>query len=163
MSCLSVCKYFSTEDIVLSFNGGKDCTVLLHLLFAILNKTTISGASFKHPRLFYVRSQTVFPEVETFVQSTLAFYKYQHSNIDHINQNGVSEYDKPLASLIIYDGSIREGLAELKQASPNLKVVFIGTRFADPWTGKQHRSSFKFFNIILLQSSTFSLLRTLIP
>nr|CDS20212.1 fad synthase [Echinococcus granulosus] len=124
---------YGTEDIVLSFNGGKDCTVVLHLLFAVLNKATGSVGT-KHPRLFYVRAQTPFPEVETFVQSVLVFYKYQPANIAHMGRSSADSQMRPPSNLIVYDGTIKEGLARLKKESPNLKAVFVGTRFADPQT-----------------------------
>ncbi|VDM33709.1 unnamed protein product [Hydatigera taeniaeformis] len=125
---------YGTEDIILSFNGGKDCTVVLHLLFAVLNMATGSVGTLKHPHLFYVRAQTPFPEVETFVQSVLVFYKYQSPNIVHIDRTNANAKTRSPSNLIIYDGTIKEGLVWLKQDSPNLKAVFIGTRFADPWT-----------------------------
>ncbi|KAL5960705.1 FAD synthase [Taenia solium] len=125
---------YGTENVILSFNGGKDCTVVLHLLFAVLNMVTGSMGALKHPRLFYVRAQTPFPEVETFVQSVLVFYKYQPPNIAHMSRSSADTRMKPLSNLIVYDGTIKEGLARLKHDSPNLRAVFVGTRFADPRT-----------------------------
>lgn len=129
--------FIRTENIILSFNGGKDCTVVLHLLFAVLNMVTGSVGTLKHPRLFYVRAQTPFPEVETFVQSVLVFYKYQSSNVTQMGGSSTDAKMRPLSNLIVYDGTIKEGLMRLKQDSPNLKAVFVGTRFVDPRTGEQ--------------------------
>lgn len=130
------------EDIILSFNGGKDCTVLLHLLFAVLNKINGSTDRLTRPQLFYVREHTPFAEVETFVESTLNFYQYESTKIARLDEASPEEEveeQKSSAenpSLIVYSGHIKEGLARLKHDSPNLKVVFIGTRFGDPWTGE---------------------------
>ncbi|VDN98582.1 unnamed protein product [Rodentolepis nana] len=130
---------YGTEDIILSFNGGKDCIALLHLLFAVLNKNSGSKGPFKRPQLFYVREQTPFAEVETFVESTLDFYQYESTKISRLDsssgENWVQKCSAEHPSLIVYSGHIKQGLARLKHDSPNLKVVFIGTRYADPWTG----------------------------
>ncbi len=129
------------ENIMLSFNGGKDCTALLHLLYAVLNR---HSGCITHPRLLYVRAQTPFPEVETFVQSAMVYYRYPLAIIkqDSPQCNGDSAATSSGGqctlppNLIIYDGSIKSSLARLKEDAPNVKAIFLGTRSSDPWTGK---------------------------
>ncbi|VUZ52572.1 unnamed protein product [Hymenolepis diminuta] len=129
---------YGIEDIILSFNGGKDCTVLLHLLFAVLNKKSGPQGPFNRPQLFYVREQTPFAEVETFVESTLDFYQYESTKISRLDgisaESGDQKSSAEHPSLIVYSGHIKQGLFRLKHDFPNLRVVFIGTRCDDPWT-----------------------------
>ncbi|KAL8614105.1 hypothetical protein ACOMHN_026322 [Nucella lapillus] len=129
---------YSLDEICLGFNGGKDCTALLHLFYAIVQKSVCSlsllciyngsvaevhGAAVlwrrKCPdqrgqlRALYIRSRQPFPEVELFVQEACHRYKLE---------------------LIRYEGRIKENLATLKQSHPNIKAVLMGTRRTDPYS-----------------------------
>ncbi|VDP91317.1 unnamed protein product, partial [Echinostoma caproni] len=46
------CFHFSLDQIVIGFNGGKDCTALLHLVYAVLQKRCPSRTTVSLPRLF---------------------------------------------------------------------------------------------------------------
>ncbi|XP_076472188.1 FAD synthase-like isoform X2 [Babylonia areolata] len=100
---------YSLEEIFLCFNGGKDCTALLHLFHAVVQK--------KYPdkmgqlRALYIRSRLPFPEVELFVQKACHRYKLE---------------------LVRYEGHIKENLASLKHGHPQVKAVLMGTRRTDP-------------------------------
>ncbi|KAK7486668.1 hypothetical protein BaRGS_00022069 [Batillaria attramentaria] len=110
-------KYTSLEEICLGFNGGKDCTALLHLFHAVVQK--------RYPdrkgklQALYIRSRLPFPEVELFVSNACQRYNLE---------------------LIRYEGRIKENLAALKQGHPGVKAVLMGTRKTDPYS--DHLESF---------------------
>ncbi|GFN76315.1 synthase, partial [Plakobranchus ocellatus] len=103
---------YPLTDICIGFNGGKDCTALLHLFYAVVKK--------KYPNFegklqaLYIRSRCRFPEVEKFVQISRDKY-----NLDMIH----------------YDGRIKECLEAMTTDRPNIKAVIMGTRATDPFSG----------------------------
>lgn len=59
-------RYSSNGGLMLSFNGGKDCTALLHIVLAVKRYKGIVTPL----RAVYFRPPNPFPEVEQFVQDT---------------------------------------------------------------------------------------------
>ncbi|KFO81028.1 FAD synthase, partial [Cuculus canorus] len=59
----------SLAELCVGFNGGKDCTALLHLVHAALER--------RHParqeklQVLYIRTGSPFPELEQFIQATV--------------------------------------------------------------------------------------------
>ncbi|RUS74386.1 hypothetical protein EGW08_017841 [Elysia chlorotica] len=102
---------YPLSDICIGFNGGKDCTALLHLFYAVVKK--------KYPKFdgklqaLYIRSRCRFPEVEKFVQLSRDRY-----NIEMLH----------------YDGRIKECLETMVTDRPNIKAVIMGTRATDPYS-----------------------------
>lgn len=102
---------YKIDEIFISFNGGKDCTVLLHLVHSILVKKygereypTLTGVYFKH--------ENTFKEVEEFIAQAAQRYKL---------------------NLITCEGRIKEGLTQLvKKEGKNWKACFMGVRRQDP-------------------------------
>jgi len=97
---------YTVEETALSFNGGKDCTILLHLLSLFISdppRARIVAIYFYHPKCF--------PEVAEFVSDGEKRY-----NLD----------------LITTDKSFQEGLVEIKNSRPTLRAIFMGTRKSDP-------------------------------
>ncbi|KAH3743351.1 FAD synthase [Pelomyxa schiedti] len=97
---------YSMEQLALSFNGGKDCTVLLHLLYHVCRSRNLPMS--KLTCLYFVTTDC-FPEIDQFVQSCCERY-------------GVT--------MVSVDKSIRKGLEE--QVDKGIKAVFTGTRRSDP-------------------------------
>ncbi|CAL8102164.1 unnamed protein product [Calicophoron daubneyi] len=139
---------YTPPELVVGFNGGKDCTVLLHLIYAVychrsghkLEVETDTGSapvpsdlpSF-FPNLMYIRSRSVFPELENFVQQTLQFYHLSASSIWRPTSNLAEQKKIPvLGGLIIYEGEIKGCLADLLKDFPKVRGVFMGTRHSDP-------------------------------
>ncbi|XP_028986264.1 FAD synthase [Betta splendens] len=102
---------YSTEEVCVGFNGGKDCTALLHLYYAAVKR--------RHPeskdkvKALYIRIISPFPEMERFLQDT------------------IKRYDLELFSV---EGSIRQALNEVQERRPELKAVLMGTRKTDPYS-----------------------------
>ncbi|XP_010144848.1 PREDICTED: FAD synthase, partial [Eurypyga helias] len=88
---------YSLAQLCVGFNGGKDCTALLHLVHAAVERYPATGV---HRPILYIRIVSPFPEMEQFIQATVQRYKVQ---------------------LCTVEGSIREALTRLKEQQPQLE------------------------------------------
>lgn len=102
---------YSTEELCVGFNGGKDCTALLHLFYAALKRRYPEGKD--KLKALYIRIVSPFPEMERFLQDT------------------IKRYDLELFSV---EGSIRQALSDVQERRPELKAVLMGTRRSDPYS-----------------------------
>lgn len=102
-------KEYKTDSMCLSFNGGKDCTALLHLAYHVFLQMT-NGRKIRMKAL-YVRSKEPFKEMEDFVELCVKRYKLE---------------------IITYDAPIREALLKLQRSHPRVKTILMGTRHTDP-------------------------------
>lgn len=112
VSVLEEClQKYSLDEICIGFNGGKDCTVLLHLYHAVVKR--------KYPvhqeklKALYIKSKLPFPEVEKFTQISR---------------------DKYHLEMLHFEGRIKDSLGQLKANHPNIKAVIMGTRLTDPYS-----------------------------
>src|SRR5690606_25833743 len=104
------------ENVAISFNGGKDCTVLLDLFRRAATTVGYAGRL----KVVYVRSKDPFPEMESFIQEIL----------------GRSDFSK--FDLIEYkDCGLKEGFEKFINDS-GTKGVLIGVRNTDPYAGTDH-------------------------
>ncbi|KAL3839698.1 hypothetical protein ACJIZ3_024289 [Penstemon smallii] len=120
---------YSFEEVAFSFNGGKDSTVLLHLLRAGYHlhkaaKKQSSGdpkdAEITHPiRTIYFESPSAFPEINSFTYDTAFTYKLE-------------------MEIIRLD--FKSGLEALLKAKP-IKAIFLGVRIGDPTAVGQEQFS----------------------
>ncbi|KAG5556838.1 hypothetical protein RHGRI_007181 [Rhododendron griersonianum] len=111
---------YSIEEVAFSFNGGKDSTVLLHLLRAgyFLHQAEqtqcngdLSDREFKFPiRTIYFESSSAFPEINSFTYETASTYGLQ---LDILRQD------------------FKSGLEALLKAKP-IRAIFLGVRIGDP-------------------------------
>ncbi|ORZ30080.1 hypothetical protein BCR44DRAFT_110298, partial [Catenaria anguillulae PL171] len=108
---------YGPDHFGLSFNGGKDCTVLLHLMAAVwfhkLQSTT------PRIRTVHVQQQDGFVEEDAFVAKSAARY-----NLD----------------LTPVQGPMQPGLSVFHKTYPSIHAVAVGTRRTDPWC--QHLQPF---------------------
>ncbi|NXE58027.1 FLAD1 synthase, partial [Casuarius casuarius] len=102
---------YSLDQLCVGFNGGKDCTALLHLVHAAVQRRYPERQ--EKLKVLYIRIVSPFPEMEQFIQAT------------------VQRYDVQLCTV---EGSIREALVRLKEQQPQLKAVLMGTRRTDPYS-----------------------------
>lgn len=119
-----------TENTIACFNGGKDCIVMLHLAFAVMQQD--------HPgvklKALYIKvririclkhfdtlsdwfqERDPFPEVEKFILDTEAAYDLEALN---------------------FDGPMKKALQSLLESRPNIKAALLGTRKGDPGSHNQ--------------------------
>ncbi|KAF8095988.1 hypothetical protein N665_0319s0008 [Sinapis alba] len=116
---------YSIEEVAFSFNGGKDSTVLLHLLRAgyFLHKKEMScsngGLSNFPVRTIYFESPSAFTEINSFTYDAAQTYDLQ---LDIIRQD------------------FKSGLEALLKANP-IRAIFLGVRIGDPTAVGQEQFS----------------------
>ncbi|XP_011641569.1 FAD synthase-like isoform X3 [Pogonomyrmex barbatus] len=96
---------YSPDEIFISFNGGKDCTVVLHLAATIAKLRNISSLL-----CLYITDDS-FLEVETFVESAAQYYGLK---------------------IIRMQQPMRSALSALLKENHNLKASIMGIRRGDP-------------------------------
>ncbi|XP_067832157.1 FAD synthase [Heptranchias perlo] len=102
---------YSLSEICVGFNGGKDCTALVHLFHGAVSR--IYPERRNHLQALYVRIVSPFPEMEQFIQDTCKRYHLQ---------------------LYTVCGNIKEALTDLKTQHPHIKAILMGTRRTDPYS-----------------------------
>ncbi|KAJ6656981.1 hypothetical protein lerEdw1_002982 [Lerista edwardsae] len=102
---------YSLLKLCVGFNGGKDCTALLHLFHAAVQRR-YPGTKEKLQAL-YIRTVSPFPEMEEFIGDTTQRYNLDVRNVH---------------------GNIKQALSDLKIQQPQLEAVLMGTRRTDPYS-----------------------------
>ncbi|CAH9085675.1 unnamed protein product [Cuscuta epithymum] len=120
---------YSVEEVALSFNGGKDSTVLFHLLRAgyYLHESEkchsngdIGYGEVQFPlRTIYFESSSAFPEINSFTYEIAEIYNLR-------------------MDIIRLD--FKSGLESLLKANP-IKAIFLGVRIGDPTAVGQEQFS----------------------
>jgi FAD synthetase len=114
---------FSLNEIAVAFNGGKDCTALLHLLRSRIDKlvlcilitflTILYLHDFRHYgpqtkiQAFHILCGEEFPEMADFIRDTARLYGLEMHELN---------------------GPMKTGLGQLQQRRPQIKAVFMGSR-----------------------------------
>ncbi|PNS18851.1 hypothetical protein CAC42_5390 [Sphaceloma murrayae] len=113
---------YSLEQLSFSYNGGKDCLVLLILFLSALhsNSRKNNRPLPKQLHSVYIVSSHPFEQVESFVESSISTY--------HLD---LVRYAKPM----------RQAFEEYLDDHKSVKAVFVGTRRTDP-----HGASLKYFD-----------------
>lgn len=101
---------YAISTFCVGFNGGKDCTALLHLVAAVMNRKL--GGADKMDCLYLRRGQP-FPEVEQFMKQTTTRY----------NINMITSF-----------GGLKDALTDFKNTHPAFQSVIMGTRTTDPFS-----------------------------
>ncbi|XP_010490819.1 PREDICTED: FAD synthase isoform X1 [Camelina sativa] len=116
---------YSIEEVAFSFNGGKDSTVLLHLLRAgyflhMKEQSCSNGGLSSFPvRTIYFESPSAFTEINAFTYDAAQTYNLQ---LDIIRQD------------------FKSGLEALLKANP-IRAIFLGVRIGDPTAVGQEQFS----------------------
>lgn len=101
---------YGLPNIALAFNGGKDCTVLLHLVHIALSRLGLNNSGIV---TLCIETDEVFPELNNFIEQSAALYRL---------------------NLVRKVGKIKDALFELKEAMPHISAVLMGTRSTDPYS-----------------------------
>lgn len=102
---------YQPENVCLCFNGGKDCTVLLHLTLMVLHKRF---KNHKEPLLcLYIENHDPFPEIDVFIKNIVSYYDL---------------------NILTMKSSIKESLEVLSKNKPHIKACLMGTRRTDPYS-----------------------------
>ncbi|BGP30392.1 3'-phosphoadenosine 5'-phosphosulfate sulfotransferase [Rhodotorula toruloides] len=133
---------YGLEQIALSFNGGKDCTVLVHLLAAAILRrrnpslvdtppsaasSSTSAVSLPPIPTIYVRCPSPFPQVEAFVSLCARWYALELEAVEGGMREALQVYvNRRKSSLAL---SNQNGTAGRRG---EIKAVLVGTRRNDP-------------------------------
>ncbi|KAG6595649.1 FAD synthase, partial [Cucurbita argyrosperma subsp. sororia] len=117
--------YSSTEEVAFSFNGGKDSTVLLHILRAAFflhqeeEGCSVDGLEKFPIRIIYFESPSAFPEINSFTYDTATNYGLV---------------------MDIIQTDFKSGLEALLKSRP-IRAIFLGVRIGDPTAVGQEQFS----------------------
>lgn len=101
---------YRADEIFLSFNGGKDCTVLLNIIMNVL-PTIVSSSDLK---CVYMQPKEPFKEVEEFIDHCRRYYNIKIKSMR---------------------GEIRTILNQICEEDHNIKACLMGSRQTDPHCG----------------------------
>ncbi|EER19529.1 FAD synthetase, putative [Perkinsus marinus ATCC 50983] len=104
---------YKPEELCLAFNGGKDCTVLLHMVDHVFRQKHSEGVPLRTLYIADPKNDT-FEEVESFIEDMQKVY-----NLD----------------IMRVVGGVKVGLERIKEEHPELKAIFMGSRSTDPFCG----------------------------
>ncbi|KAI9002340.1 hypothetical protein BC832DRAFT_561283 [Gaertneriomyces semiglobifer] len=113
---MTALEQYGPDHVGLSFNGGKDCTLLLHILYAARQAYAIAhpGQTFNERiSTLYVTYHDTFPEVEQFVEFCIKRYNLSLTRLSH----------PMLPALTTY-----------MSTHPHVDSMLIGTRLSDPYS-----------------------------
>ncbi|XP_068236465.1 FAD synthase-like isoform X2 [Palaemon carinicauda] len=100
---------YKPEEVCVCYNGGKDCLVVLHLIYAVMNMQYPNSKL----QAVYITETNAFPQVTEFVQ---------HS---------INRYDLDCE---ILPGPMKGALTALLEKRPALQAMIMGTRRTDPYS-----------------------------
>ncbi|XP_068630328.1 uncharacterized protein [Battus philenor] len=106
-------KQFQLEEIFLSFNGGKDCTVLLDITLNVLKSIYKNQNVVNDLKVVYIRTKGPFKEIEDFVEEIEKHYRIK---------------------LLVEEGDMKQALRRITEGDKKLKACLMGTRRTDPYS-----------------------------
>ncbi|KAF4613016.1 hypothetical protein D9613_011029 [Agrocybe pediades] len=142
------------DNVSLSFNGGKDCTVLLHLYAGAIARRLKDGQEMKPIHAIYIPVPSPFKVLEDFIAEATKLYnldlfscKPEDPVIESVptpapmkSQTDYVDVPKPVGKSKGGEG-MREALQTYKDTFPHITAILIGTRRTDPHGAKlSHRN-----------------------
>lgn len=141
--------FSSLNKVSLSFNGGKDCTVLLHLYAAAVARRSPQHTYDKIPTL-YIPMPSPFPDLETFIEDAAQAYRLDifrcvppvEEAVESVSVEGRNVKGEKVSSSTNVKAKGGEGMRQAleiyKDKFPSIEGIFIGTRRTDPHGGTLH-------------------------
>ncbi|KAG6919147.1 hypothetical protein DXG01_008954 [Tephrocybe rancida] len=137
------------ESVSISFNGGKDCTVLLHLYAGALARRLGKDQTMEPVPAFYIPVPSPFPVLETFIEETVETYNLDlfrcfspsEPHVESVTPNTTAaaahyfDTKKPqlhAAGKAKGAEGMRQALEAYKRRFSHINAVLIGTRRSDP-------------------------------
>ncbi|KAG5644007.1 hypothetical protein DXG03_009222 [Asterophora parasitica] len=133
------------EAVSISFNGGKDCTVLLHLYAGALARRLEDDQPVKPIPAVYIPVPSPFPVLETFIEQSAATYNLDlfhcFSPTEPVESVVTPSPGLPAADYFRQHRAVgkakggqgmKESLEAYKKKFPRIEAVLIGTRRTDP-------------------------------
>lgn len=111
------------DNLTLSFNGGKDCTVLLHIYAAVLRRRGGESSTSAPIPAIYIPMPSPFPEMESFIDWAAEEY-------------GLDIFRVPCAEGSSGKKGMKEALELYSDVKPGVKAILIGIRRGDPFSDK---------------------------
>jgi FAD synthetase len=102
---------YGPEHVSLCFNGGKDCTVLMHLLVAAFAHRGVAGGVASIP-IVYFKFEEELEELEAFIADMSRYYRFQLT--------------------VISGPTMKDCVATLLTRFPRTRAMFMGQRLGDP-------------------------------
>ncbi|KAI9240445.1 MAG: hypothetical protein BYD32DRAFT_408466 [Podila humilis] len=117
---------YGPEGISLSFNGGKDCTVILHLFVAVLYKLHGSGSE-------SASTSTNTSQQMARIPSIYVTHKNPFGQVERFVDDEIERYDLDLLRI---PGPMKKALEEYHALKGDkVKAIMVGTRRDDPHGG----------------------------
>ncbi|KAI3332626.1 phosphoadenosine phosphosulfate reductase [Ustulina deusta] len=118
---------YELQEISISYNGGKDCLVLLIILLACLARRYVPPNKDKRSKTPNRSSDPVhFPEK---FQAVYIVSPHPFSEIDDFVVSSSAEYQLDVTR---YELRMKAGLEVYLAEHPDIKAIFVGTRRTDP-------------------------------
>ncbi|KAM6501128.1 hypothetical protein JOM56_004142 [Amanita muscaria] len=133
---------YGPQHVSLSFNGGKDCTVLLHLYVAALARRLSQPAELPPIPAIYIAVPSPFPILETFIDQATKDYNLDlyycrppNDGDDMIlppvnGESGQGRYTSAEKAKVNH--GMKQALEVYKSRFPDIQAILVGTRRTDP-------------------------------
>ncbi|KAJ7130290.1 hypothetical protein C8R44DRAFT_613565 [Mycena epipterygia] len=133
------------ERVSISFNGGKDCTVLLHLYAGSLARRLSPSEAVKPIPALYIAVPSPFPTLETFIEDSAKRYNLDlfhcrppSEPVESVltpapitSPDYIASAPKPVGKAKGAEG-MKQALQIYKNKFPAIDAILIGTRRSDP-------------------------------
>ncbi|KAI8600621.1 hypothetical protein EDD21DRAFT_395639 [Dissophora ornata] len=127
---------YGPQGIALSFNGGKDCTVILHLYVAVLYK--ILGSELDRLPNSTTSTDTPHQQHSTShrqhypVHSIYVTHKNPFGQVERFVDDEIERYNLDLLRI---PGPMKKALGEYHELKSDIVAIMVGTRRDDPHGG----------------------------